>query len=163
MLSQELKKMYDGYYTSGVKRKRILSAIDSVREIQKITRNITFDNVLDVGSGDGTVLQELQNSGITKSLSVAEISDSSIEIIKERKLKSIVEIKQFDGYEIPYDDKSFDVAMSTYVLEHVEHERMFLKEMARGIFISNGACLILCIEVLANANSCCFQFRILCF
>jgi len=131
MLSQELKNLYDGYYTKGVKRKRVLSAIDSVREIKTITQSIEINTLLDVGSGDGTVLQEIENAGLAKKISVAEISDSSIEIIKKRGLKSIESIKQFDGYKIPYDDKSFDVSMATYVLEHVEHERMFLKEMAR--------------------------------
>lgn len=131
MLSKELKDLYDGYYSKGVKRKRILSAKDSVREIKKITSGLKISKLLDVGSGDGTVLQEIENANITDSLSVAEISDSSIEIIKQRELKIISEIKQFDGYNIPYPDKAFDISMATYVLEHVEHERLFLREMAR--------------------------------
>ena len=131
MLSQELKELYDGYYSKGVKKKRLLSAVDSVREIKLITEGLQIKKLLDVGSGDGTVLEQIEKAKIAESLSVAEISSSSIEIIKNRSLKSLDEIKQFDGYEIPYEDKAFDLAMATYVLEHVEHERLFLKEMAR--------------------------------
>lgn len=80
---------------------------------------------------DGTVLQELESAKIAKKISVAEISNSGINIIKKRNLNTLVDIKQFDGYSIPYSNKSFDLSISTYVLEHVEHERLFLKEMAR--------------------------------
>jgi ubiquinone/menaquinone biosynthesis C-methylase UbiE len=37
----------------------------------------------------------------------------------------------FDGYSIPYPDKFFDVAICIHVLEHVEHERILLREIAR--------------------------------
>jgi ubiquinone/menaquinone biosynthesis C-methylase UbiE len=131
MLSKELKQLYDGYYSQGVKKKRLISAKDSVREIKNITKGLEISNLLDVGSGDGTVIEEMEQSKVSNSISIAEISDSSIDVIKSRNIKSILEIKQFDGYNIPYEDKSFDISTATYVLEHVEHERLFLREMAR--------------------------------
>jgi len=131
MLSKELKDLYDTYSTEGVKTKRLLSAKDSVREIKNITNELEINHLLDVGAGDGTVLHEMENEKIASNLSVAEISDSGIEIINNRNLKTLVNVKQFDGYTIPYPDKSFDLALATYVLEHVEHERLFLKEMGR--------------------------------
>jgi 2-polyprenyl-3-methyl-5-hydroxy-6-metoxy-1,4-benzoquinol methylase len=38
---------------------------------------------------------------------------------------------QFDGYKIPYPDKHFDVAICIHVLEHVEHERLFINELKK--------------------------------
>lgn len=131
MLAKELKDLYDSYYTNGLKRKRIISAKDSVREIKRITAKLKLDNLLDVGAGDGTVLQEMERLQISNKLSVAEISQSSIDVINKRNLKTLKEVKQFDGYNIPYADKTFDISIATYVLEHVEHERMFLREMSR--------------------------------
>ena len=131
MLSSELKNLYDGYYNNGVNQKRILSAKDSVREIICVTEGKKISNILDVGSGDGTVLAEMDAIALSQKISVAEISKSGIDVIEKRKLNSVVEIKQFDGYSVPYTDKVFDVSMAIYVLEHVEHERMFLKELAR--------------------------------
>ena len=37
----------------------------------------------------------------------------------------------FDGYRIPYDDNSFDLIVLSHVLEHVEHERVLIREMKR--------------------------------
>lgn len=131
MLSNELKELYSNYYQNGVKTKRILSARDSVREISKVTDGKKFNKVLDVGSGDGSVLLEIDRMDIANELSVVEISESGIEIIKELNLSVIKEVRNFDGYSIPFEDNDFDLAISTYVLEHVEHERLFLREMAR--------------------------------
>jgi ubiquinone/menaquinone biosynthesis C-methylase UbiE len=36
-----------------------------------------------------------------------------------------------DGYRIPYSNKHFDLAITIHVLEHVEHERLFLQEIRR--------------------------------
>lgn len=149
MLSKKLKDLYDGYYDSGIQQKRVLSAKDSIRELSKITKNINIEKLLDVGSGDGTVLQELENSGIAKELYAVEISDSSIEVINKRNLKSLHNVKKFDGYKIPFEDKSFDISISTYVLEHVEHERLFLKEMGR---VSNYVLVSVPLEHTGNIS-----------
>jgi hypothetical protein len=60
-----------------------------------------------------------------------EISGSGVEAIRSRKLDSLREAQLFDGYKIPYPDKHFDLAIAVHVLEHVEHERLFLHEMRR--------------------------------
>lgn len=42
-----------------------------------------------------------------------------------------MEIKKFDGYKIPYQNKAFDLAYCTHVIEHVEHPRTVLREIKR--------------------------------
>jgi len=42
-----------------------------------------------------------------------------------------VECRQFDGYAIPYPDTTFDVAILSHVVEHVEHPRLLINEAAR--------------------------------
>lgn len=55
----------------------------------------------------------------------------AIDAVKNRELNSLKEILLFDGYKIPFDDNIFQYSIATYVLEHIEHERAFLREMAR--------------------------------
>lgn len=130
-VSNNLKELYKNYYSDEIKVKRHLAAVDSVREIKRITKGKKFNHILDIGVGEGAVLQELENCGFSKKISAVEISQSGIDAVKERDLKTLVEIKQFDGYQLPYSDKEFDLAIATHVLEHVEHERSFLKEISR--------------------------------
>jgi hypothetical protein len=60
-----------------------------------------------------------------------EISASGVESIKSREIPTLRNVSQFDGYQIPYPEKFFDLAIVAHVLEHVEHERIFLREISR--------------------------------
>lgn len=128
----ELMDMYEDYYADGaVAEKRAIAARQSLGHILKIAPGRTFDKMIDIGAGEGAVLSELSASGIAKSLAAVEISKSGIDAIRARKLPSLSAVDQFDGYKIPHPDKSFDLALAIHVLEHVEHERMFLYEAKR--------------------------------
>jgi len=43
----------------------------------------------------------------------------------------LVECKLFDGYNIPYEDNRFDLAILSHVVEHTEYPRKILYEAAR--------------------------------
>lgn len=77
------------------------------------------------------MLDKLNRKGLGKKLGVVEISKSGVEAIKARKIAKLDSIDVFDGYHIPHPDKSFDLGLAIHVVEHVEHERMFLREAAR--------------------------------
>jgi|UniRef100_UPI0037D9DAFF hypothetical protein len=64
-------------------------------------------------------------------MSAVDISQSGVDRIRQRKLKTLKSAEIFDGYKIPFPDRSFDTAIAIHVLEHVEHERLLLSEMAR--------------------------------
>jgi DUF1009 family protein len=87
--------------------------------------------LLDVGAGDGNVLVELSGTGVFDRMVALEISDSGIEKIKLRHISELSEIKKFDGYQISFKYKEFDLGIAIHVLEHVEHERLFLSELGR--------------------------------
>ncbi|MBI5321100.1 class I SAM-dependent methyltransferase [Bradyrhizobium sp.] len=128
--SQELHNLYDNYYTEVVAKKRAIAAIQSVDHLDALTGG-NLGSVLDVGSGEGAVLQELDRRGSARTIDAVEISASGIERINSRHLASLRSVKSFDGYTLPFPDKTFDTAIAIHVLEHVEHERLFLREMAR--------------------------------
>ena len=43
----------------------------------------------------------------------------------------MVSVQLFDGYQLPFEDNSFDLVILSHVLEHVEHERLLLREIKR--------------------------------
>jgi ubiquinone/menaquinone biosynthesis C-methylase UbiE len=87
--------------------------------------------VLEVGAGEGSVLHHLDQSGYFEELHALEIATSGIEVIKSRNLPSVKSVELFDGYALPYDDDSFDAVILCHVLEHVEYERILLRELMR--------------------------------
>jgi ubiquinone/menaquinone biosynthesis C-methylase UbiE len=133
LINEKYLKLYGGYYDENerLKKKRKLSAIDSAKNIIAATKNTNNLSLLDVGAGDGNVLLELSGSGIFNKMAALEISDSGIEKIKLRNIFELTEIKKFNGYQIPFKDKEFDLGIAVHVLEHVEHERLFLSELGR--------------------------------
>lgn len=130
-VSTTLQDVYDQQYINADAAWRATGARQKADDIIKLSQKYNFKKVLDVGAGDGAVLQELDQRKFTQNLYAVEISSSGIEKINQRKLASLQEVKLFDGYKIPYDDKAFELATCSHVIEHVEHPRLLLREIAR--------------------------------
>jgi len=130
-LSSAIQNVYDQQYVNSDAQWREIGARQKADDIIKLCQKFNFQKVLDVGAGDGTVLKELDSRGFTEHLHAVEISGSGIEKINQRGLKSLREVKLFDGYTIPYADKTFPLATCSHVVEHVEHPRLLLREIAR--------------------------------
>lgn len=122
---------YGDYYVGSDSEWRLLSAKAKAQNIIDVCKNISFNKVLEVGAGDGSILQYLDQWNFSKEMYAIEIAESGAEIIKKRQIKSLVEVKLFDGYKIPYPDDTFDVVILSHVLEHVEHERLVIRELKR--------------------------------
>jgi ubiquinone/menaquinone biosynthesis C-methylase UbiE len=130
MQSAELRDFYDGYYNDAVAAKRTITATQTVDHLEQLGGK-ALGHVLDVGAGDGAVLQEIERRRIASKLDAVEISSSGIDLVASRRLSLLNAVQSFDGYKLPFDDKSFDTAIAIHVLEHVEHERLFLNELKR--------------------------------
>jgi ubiquinone/menaquinone biosynthesis C-methylase UbiE len=133
LLNEGYKQLYSGYYdpNSSLEHKRNLSADSTVEHIKAVTPGRKWRSLLDVGAGNGSVLAKIDNIGLADELYAVEISESGVRSIRELGLSGLKEARVFDGYTIPYPDKFFDLAICIHVLEHVEHERIFLRELAR--------------------------------
>jgi len=132
MLSEGLKELYDGYYSDGgVAAKRTITATQTFGHIEKTYGDLNSTNILDVGSGDGAVIAEIANRTTNSEFTAVDISTSGVDAIKSRNIPGLIDATLFDGYTIPYDDNSYDLGLAVHVVEHVEHERMFIQELAR--------------------------------
>ena len=130
-VSNSLKEVYDLQYKNSDATWREIGARQKVDAIIELCGKHSFKKMLDVGSGDGAVLKGLDHRKFAETMFSVEISESGIEKIKERNLASLKEVKLFDGYKIPYADKIFELATCSHVIEHVEHPRLLLREIAR--------------------------------
>lgn len=127
----ELQSYYNEQYASNDKAWRTFGAIQKVKNILDISKGMKFAKVLEVGAGDGSILELLASQAFASQLYALEISNSGIEKIEAKRIDKFVEVLKFDGYQIPYPDKSFDLVILSHVLEHVEHERILLREIKR--------------------------------
>jgi len=79
------------------------------------------DKILDIGSGNGLVAHALRESGYDVTpLDVADLSYNE-------SVKPVV----YDGREMPFEDKKFDVALLLTVLHHIDQPDEVLREACR--------------------------------
>jgi len=131
-VSPHLSDLYEDYYQPDPFEdlKRDLAARDSVDQIVRLGGS-NLGRTLDVGAGEGAVSTEIDRGGLASEIVAVEISKAGIARILDRKLPSLRSAELFDGYKLPFPDRSFDTAVCAHVIEHVEHERLFLREVAR--------------------------------
>ncbi|WP_129715336.1 class I SAM-dependent methyltransferase [Pedobacter sp. SYP-B3415] len=138
MLSTDVKKAYDDFYSNNDEAWRMLGARHKAGNIVDVCKGIRPEKVLEVGAGDGSILHYLDTWNFAPQLYALEIADSGVEKILRRKLNRLKDARAFDGYTIPYPDNHFDLCILAHVLEHVEHERPLLRELKR---VSKHLCI----------------------
>lgn len=129
-VNDTLRDIYDGYY-DGESDWRRLCAIDKANNIVSLCSEYPHKTVLEIGSGEGSVLKRLSDLQFGDALYSIEISKTAVETIYKRNIESLIECRLFDGYNIPYADSKFDLAILTHVVEHLEYPRKILCEAGR--------------------------------
>jgi len=109
----------------------MLGAIDKAANIISLCHDLPHTAILEIGAGEGSILKKLSELGFGEKLYALEISPSGVETIHSKGISRLTECLLFDGYDIPYGDYKFDVAILSHVIEHVEYPRKLLYEAAR--------------------------------
>jgi ubiquinone/menaquinone biosynthesis C-methylase UbiE len=130
-VTDNIADAYNDFYTGSETEWRMLGARSKAANLVEVCSGIKPVKVLEVGAGDGSILHYLNEWGFAEELYALEIAESGVSFIKNRNLSRLREVKSFDGYTIPYADDSFDLVILAHVLEHVEHERVLLRELKR--------------------------------
>jgi ubiquinone/menaquinone biosynthesis C-methylase UbiE len=130
-ISAELLNNYQKYYEEEDLEWRRLGSIGKVDNIFSLCSNLPRNSILDIGAGEGSILKKLSEMNFGNELYAIEISQSGVNAITNKRIPRLVECKLFDGYNIPYNDKRFDIAILSHVIEHVEHPRYLIYEASR--------------------------------
>lgn len=102
-----------------------------------VVAGLTASRVLDFGCGDGRSINLFREILPDAKLTGVDIA-SSPEVDLRRRTDG--EFVTYEGFELPFEDRSFDLVFSHQVLEHVRKPELALSEVARvlrpgGLFI----------------------------
>lgn len=127
--------------------KKFLSNVGDMslkRRAKKIIEGINpkkGERIIDLGCGTGYYLFLLSNLGIKLNLTGFDYDEKAIkeahDLLYEKKIKFI----SGDLHKIPFKDNSFDKAVMSEVLEHVDNDKKVLREVYR-ILKPNGILVI---------------------
>ena len=137
-LSAHLQSSYADYYAEGPSEWRWLGAVTKADNIRSLCGHLPIQSVIEIGAGEGAILQRLSDVGFAEKLYALEISPTGVQAIRDREIPGLEECSLFDGYTVPYDDQAFDLAVLSHVLEHVEYPRRLVyeaKRIARFVFV----------------------------
>lgn len=137
-LGSKYKDNYENYYVDGSSEWRRIGAIDKANKIIDLCSDLPHRSILEIGAGEGSILEKLSREGFGDELYAIEISSSGVQAIIDKSIDKLAECKSFDGYNIPYDENKFDLAILSHVIEHVEHPRRLIyeaKRVAKYVFV----------------------------
>jgi SAM-dependent methyltransferase len=107
-----------------------------IRKLFMCLDNLTIKTVLDAGCGEGFILSEFKDRGIGEYLEGIDFSEEALSIGK--KLFPGLKLGKGDIYNMPYENNSFDLVISTEVMEHLEKPDKALDEVIR---VSSKYCM----------------------
>ncbi|MGD0497271.1 MAG: class I SAM-dependent methyltransferase [Bryobacteraceae bacterium] len=121
---------YEHRYT-GQDEWRQLGAISKARNILEMCSEIPHQRILEIGAGEGAILNELSKANFGCELTALEVSKSAVDVICARKIPGVSRVVQYDGGRFPFETGQFDLAIASHVIEHVENPRALLYEAGR--------------------------------
>jgi SAM-dependent methyltransferase len=132
-ISRELLEHYEQAYVEDnptMAEGRSIGAERKSENIIALCKSLAHDRVLEIGAGDGAVVAALGKRGFAKNMTALEVSAAAVKRLKALNIPGL-SAEIFDGAQIQALDASFDLAILSHVVEHLENPRQLLKEAAR--------------------------------
>jgi SAM-dependent methyltransferase len=127
--------LYEDYYSAPSERFAAWRAYGARVKGDHVVRLLAGEpapsSVVEVGCGDGALLEELSRRGIGDRLVGYEIAQSAIDRVRSRGIRRLERAEVFDGEHLPDQTGSFDLGVVSHVLEHTERPEVVLREVAR--------------------------------
>jgi len=95
--------------------------------------------ILEIGSGDGFGTHYL--SKFCKHIEGVDISESAVNLANSKYKNEKCNFKLYDGKNLEYQDKSFDIVISFHVVEHVKNVKEYLNNIKR-VLKDGGICIL---------------------
>lgn len=92
------------------------------------------DSVLEIGFGEGYGSNMI--SGFTKSVIGLDVNEDAVNFANEKYGTSNCSFQKYDGGKLPFEDQSFDTVVSYQVIEHIDDDLSYLKQIHR--VLKNG-------------------------
>ncbi|HMM17663.1 MAG TPA: hypothetical protein PKC47_09065, partial [Petrimonas sp.] len=80
ILSEDIKKTYSNLYDDSIIEWRTKAAKYKAKNVVELSKEIKFNSVLEVGSGEGSILYWLSQWEFSENLNGIEISETGIEL-----------------------------------------------------------------------------------
>lgn len=111
---------------------RMIGAKGKFANLVSLTRNIPLKKVIDIGCGEGSLLEIMDKNDYAEKLYGVDICKNAIDITKKRRIRHLEFADTYDGYNLPlFGDNFFDLAILSHVLEHVEFLRVLIRTAQR--------------------------------
>ena len=123
--------------------KRNIFVIDRYTNIIKLLKNeigcIKNKRILDIGCGDGVLSYLLYKEGAK--ISGIDYSDIAINLAKQKTKNYNIDFRQGNAYKLMYNDNTFDIVVSSDVIEHLDNVNKYLSKINR-VVVQNGIVII---------------------
>ncbi len=101
-------------------------------ELKFILDNNSFKALIDIGCGDGTLLYRLKSLGYLERMDVWAVDSSENRLDSVRKISNGIVAVQDDAQMLEkVPDSSFDLIVSTQVIEHVNSDEDMMRSISR--------------------------------
>jgi len=132
------KKFLSKHYKYTTKNPISKFLVDNfIKNILDITRNINFQNVLEIGCGEGIILHSMEHFLEGKKVTAIDLDEKEIETARQN--IPFADLHVANAHELPFPDNHFDLVICCEVMEHLENPKKALEEIQR---VSKKYCVL---------------------
>jgi ubiquinone/menaquinone biosynthesis C-methylase UbiE len=130
------RELYEEVYrTHDEKNQRwkALCATQNLGGVQELLARaaVAPERVIDIGCGDGAILEEMSRRGVGSRFVGYEIAPAAVAFVESRNISGVERVQLFDGEELPEPDDAFDLALLHFVIDQAVAPGKLLAEARR--------------------------------